>query len=190
MKTPRFLTLTVIVAGLWTTSFVVFVVHPSMATQLLSMLLGLGLLVAGCVGFVRLFRHWERERWREVLPPVACVLVVVLMPETGAAARRAVFQHSLPGFESVIHQIEQGTIPVTIELQPIPQARSGSGGPVLAQRSTNGVLTVEFITGGGFPVKHSGFLYCSSGSIEAGSRTDSRWPRRQPIKPRWYRVSD
>ncbi len=182
--------ITIIVAGLWFVVFIAFAARPSPVTQLLSMLLTLGLLIFGFVSFIRLFTHWRRERWRVVTPFAACVLVVVLAPEVGASIRHVTFQRSLPSYESIIRQMESGTMPVTSELRRISQAEGGSAYAVLAQRSTNGVLTVEFLTGGGFPVKHSGYLYCSSGSIEPGSVADRRWPRRREVRPLWFRISD
>lgn len=182
--------ITIFVAGLWFAVFIAFAARPSPVTQLLSMLLDLGLLVFGFISFIRLFTHWRRERWRVVIPFATCVLAVALAPEVGATIRRVAFQHSLPHYESIIRQMESGTIPVTQELRRIEQAEGGSAYSVLAQRSTNGVLTVEFLTGGGFPVKHSGYLYCSSGFIEPGSAADSRWRKKREVRPLWYRISD
>lgn len=186
----RVIKITFAIAGMWFAVFIAFAVRPSPVTQLLSMLLSLGLLIVSFISLVRVFTHWGRERWRSVTPLVACVLVVVLAPEIGAAIRRVTLRQALPSYESIIRQIESGAIPVTTELRHIPQLESGSTYAVLAQRSTNGVLTVEFLTGRGFPVKHSGYLYCSSGSIEPGSLVDSRWPKKREMKPLWYRISD
>lgn len=187
---PRSAKITVVIAGLWFLVFTAFVARPSPSTQLLSMLLTLGLFVFGFISFVRVFTHWHRERWRALVPLSVCVLVVVLAPELGAAIRQLIFQRSLPRYESIIRQIESGAIPVSSELRHISQAEGAWAYAVLARRGTNGVLTVEFLTGGGFPVKHSGYLYCSSGVIESGSLADSRWPKKQEVKPSWFRISD
>lgn len=186
----RVIKITIFVAGLWFAAFIAFAARPSPVTQLLSMLLDLGLLVFGFISFIRLFTDWRRERWRVVIPFATCVLAVALAPEVGAAIRRVTFQHSLPHYESIIRQMESGTIPVTQELRRLEQAEDGSAYSVLAQRGTNGVLTVEFLTGGRFPVKHSGYLYCSSGFIEPGSAADSRWRKKREVRPLWYRISD
>jgi hypothetical protein len=61
---------------------------------------------------------------------------------------------------------------------------------VYAEKATNGILMVEFDTEAGFPVKHSGYLYSSSGQIESGSRMDSRWPIREEVRSGWFYVSD
>jgi hypothetical protein len=180
----------IFVAGLWFVVFVAFAARPTAATQLLSILLSLGFLVFCFISFIRLFTHWRRERWQVVIPLSICLLAVVFAPVVGATMQHVIFQLSLPHYESIIRQMDSGAIPVTPELRRIEQAEGGSVYAVLAQRSTNGVLTVEFLTGGGFPVKHTGFLYCSLGLIEPGSDADSRWRKRREMRPLWYRISD
>jgi hypothetical protein len=49
--------ITIFMAGLWFVVSVAFAVRPSPVTQLLSMLLTLGLLVFGFISFIRLFTH-------------------------------------------------------------------------------------------------------------------------------------
>lgn len=186
----RITKITLLIAGLWFLATTAFAAYPSGITQPLSIVLTLGLLVFGFISFIRVFTHWRRQRWQSVIPVGACILVVVLAPEVGVVIRQATYQRSLPGYEAIIHQIESGSIPVSAELRRISQAEGSLGYRVFAQRSTNGVLTVEFLTGGGFPVKHSGYLYCSSGVIEKGSLADSRWPKRQAVRPLWFRISD
>lgn len=118
---------------------------------------------------------------------------VVLGGLAGAAdawVRGIVFRRSLPNFESIVHRMDSGAIPVTAEWRRFPEAEGGGVYAVSAQRSTNGKLTVEFLTGRGFPVKHSGYLYCSVGSLERGSIAEKRWLRRQRVSPTWYRISD
>lgn len=181
--------ITVLIAGLWFVVFTAFAAWPTGLAQLLSMLLTLGLLVFGFISIVLAFTRWRHERWRSIIPFGACALAVILAPEVGSRIRQFMFHRSLPRYESIIRQMESGNIPVSVELQRVPQAEGTVAYAVLAQR-TNGVLNVEFLTGGGFPVKHSGYLYCSSGVIERGSLIDSRWPKRREVRPSWFRISD
>jgi hypothetical protein len=88
--------------------------------------------------------------------------------------------------------MESGSIPVSTELSPVPQAvpLADLAYAVLAQKGTNGDLIVEFLTEGGFPVKHSGYLYVSSGVVKQDSMEDERWPIRREERPRWFYISD
>ena len=189
-RMSRISKITIIIAGLWFVSAVAFVARPSGLAQLLSMVLTLGLLGFGLVSFIQVFTRWRREHWRSVIPMGACVLAVILAPEVGAMIQDISFRRALPHYESLIQQIESGNLPVSDELRSVPRTKDISAYSVLAQRSTNGVLMVEFLTGRGFPVKHSGYLYSSSGAIERDSRIDSRWPKRRQVRPLWFRISD
>jgi hypothetical protein len=88
--------------------------------------------------------------------------------------------------------MESGSIVVSDKFDRIPQAETEARlvYRVFAEKDTNGVLMVEFDTESGFPVKHSGYLYSSSGTIEPGSQMDSRWTFRQEVKSRWFYISD
>ena len=59
---------------------------------------------------------------------------------------------------------------------------------VLADKDTRDVLTVEFLTEGGFPVKHAGFLYRSDDNPLEWSHIN-RWPKVSKIEPKWYRIT-
>lgn len=180
---------TLIITGLWFWTFVAFAARPSGLKQLLLLPLTLAFFVLGIISLFRALDRWPKERWRAVIPAIACVLAFVLALTFRGVMRTVLFDRSLPGYQHVIRQIESGSIPVSSKLQQLPQAESPWAYGVLAQR-TNGVLYVEFLTGGGFPVKHSGYLYSSSGAIEEGSVVDSRWPKRRKVRPLWFAVSD
>ena len=106
--------------------------------------------------------------------------------------RHVIFVRSLPSYEAIVQQMESGRILVSTNFNPVPQAvpLAPLTYVVLAQRDTNGVLAVAFMTESGFPVMHSGYLYVSSGIIEPGSTEDSLWPIRKEERPRWFFISD
>jgi hypothetical protein len=161
-RMSRVAKITLVTAGLWFLVFTAFVARPHPLSQLFSMLVTVGLLLSGGISLVLVFTRWRQERWRSIIPIGACALAVVLAPEVGGLIQQFLFIRSLPHYESTVRQMESGSIPVSAELRRVPQAEGASAYAVLAQR-TNGVLCVEFLTGGGFPVKHSGYLYCSTG---------------------------
>jgi hypothetical protein len=73
------------------------------------------------------------------------------------------FRYQRPDYEAVISMIERGQIPVAANLGQIaiPDSYKHLVYAVLGNRDPNGVLTIEFLMGSGFPAKHSGFLYRS-----------------------------
>lgn len=88
--------------------------------------------------------------------------------------------------------MESGAVPVAAEPQSITLSETDRdlAYSVLAQKDTNGVLMVEFLTGSGFPLMHSGYLYTSSGSVQPGSFFHSRWLLTMQVKPKWFRITD
>lgn len=180
---------TVIVACLWFLAATTFFAHPHVATQLLTMLLTPALLGFGLANLVLVLRRWFQMHLRNVIPFGVCALTMVLAPFVGTEIRQHLFRSALPKFESVIQQLESGKIPVTVEFNRVLQSEDGIGYSVSALR-TNDVLYVEFLAGGSFLLKHSGYLYTSSGDVMRGSVMDLRWPRRRMEQPGWYRISD
>jgi hypothetical protein len=178
---------------IWFIIFTVYAIHRrSIVLQLLGLPVSLGFFAAFITGFVCVFTEWRQRRWFSMLPLTVCVLSIVISGKVVRMIREVIFTQSLPSCEAVVHQMESGSISVSPTLSRIPQAESEASlaYAVLAQRDTNGVLTVEFLTEAGFPVKHSGYLYTSSGTIASGSLEDSRWPIKHKERPQWFYISD
>jgi len=156
-----------------------------------------GPLVLGFAGgiitsLVCLFSDWRRMGWRSAIPLGVCVVSFYFSGILVDAARYCVFIRVLPSYETVVREIDSGRILVTTNFVDLPQAKSEAplAYHVFARRETNGVLMVEFDTESAFPLKHGGYLYSSSGTIEPGSRMDSRFPFRWELRKKWYYVSD
>jgi uncharacterized membrane protein YvlD (DUF360 family) len=182
----------VVVAMIYLICATVFFSHRTLISQLLSLPAFSCFLVAGVISIICIFREWRQRRWFSLLPFASCVLAVVISGAVSQRIRHVIFIQSLPSYEAIVQQMESGSIVVPTKLSPIPQAvpLAHLAYAVLAQKDTNGVLMVEFLTEGGFPVKHSGYLYVSSGVVESDSMEDSRWPFRHEERPRWFYISD
>lgn len=101
------------------------------------------------------------------------------------------FQRKLPSFQKIISQLQSSeAILSSLTDIPVPDHAQNEIYSILAQRLADGRLAVEFLTGGGFPVKHRGFLFLSSGSIEDFPQVASRWPRREPLQDHWLYIGD
>ena len=184
------------VSLLWFIAVTTYYSHRGGWSLLFLFSLSLCFLAAVVLGIACALVNWEQRRWRSIFPLAICGLALyssdlslrILVP----ANRRAIFEWSLPSYEAIVHQIDTGIIPVSDTLtriadveQKIPLAYA-----VFAQRDGNDVLIIEFLTEAGFPVKHSGYMYVSSGTVEPGSFEDLRWPIRQNERPNWFYISD
>jgi hypothetical protein len=160
--------------------------------QIIAVPLLFGMLTAIVLSFVWVFGDWRRVGWRAALPFLICVLSVVSSFALAIKVRQKIFEWSLPSYEAVVRQMLAGKIAVTTNRSWMPELVSQArfAYSVSAWRETNGVLTVEILTEGGFPVKHSGYLFCSGGVIAPGSIADERWPARRQLKPQWFYITN
>jgi hypothetical protein len=180
------------IAVIWCVGAVAFFTRQTPLLQFLSFPFFLCFVGGGGASLVCIVSEWRQRRWRSLIPLAACVIAFFLSGILVRTARHFVFVWALPSYEAVVHQMESGSILVSTNFDNIPQAESEARlvYRVFAQREADGVLMVEFDTESGFPVKHSGYLYSSSGVIVPGSRMDSRWPVRRELRSRWFYVSD
>jgi len=169
-----------------------FATAQNVWTQILGML-GLGLYLLA-LGFAVLFAWTERKELRllAVIPLAVCLGSCAATAVVGRSARTAQFEKRLPRYEALVERIRAGDALVSGRVISVPlvETERDLGYAVMAQRDADGVLTVELLTGGGFPVKHSGYLYSSSGSVKSGSFFDERWPFKTAVKQNWFRISD
>ncbi|HEY1788382.1 MAG TPA: hypothetical protein VGJ73_09520 [Verrucomicrobiae bacterium] len=189
----RFGKFVAVASVMWFPVYTVYAVHRrSGVMQLFSMAITLLFFTALVISIVCIFSEWRQRRWLSFLPFAVCVLTIVISSVIVRAIREAIFVRSLPGYEAVVKKMESGTILVSTNLSTVPQAvpLAPLAYAVLAQKDATGALTVEFLTEGGFPLKHSGYLYVSSGVIPPGSLEDSRWPIRKQERGKWFFISD
>jgi len=182
----------VVAAIIWFFGSTAYGSHRTNLLQILTFPLLLYFLAAVIISIACVFIDWRSRKWKSLFPLGACILSVLFSDIATKWIRHAIFITCLPSYEAVIRQMESGEIPVSTDLNPIPHAVSKArlAYAVRAQKDTNGVLTVEFLTESGFAVLHSGYLYCSSGTIAPRSVEDSRWPIRREERPKWFYISD
>ena len=128
-----FAKVTICFASLWFVTFVAFAARPSNVTMLLLILVTPGFLIFSFISLVRLYTHEGREGWRVIVPLATCVLTVALAMVVVRPIRLAIFHRWLPHYESVIRQMESGTISVTPELVRITHTKDCPAYAVLAQ---------------------------------------------------------
>ena len=102
------------------------------------------------------------------------------------------FTSKLSYFQKIISDLQtSGAAPPASFIKvPVPDGDRDMAYSILAERLGDGRLAVEFLTGGGFPVKHRGFLYLSSGSFGDFPQMASRWPKRTPLRDHWLYIGD
>jgi len=190
----RMLKVTICAGAALDVTLFLFALKPSILWQLLSMLLFFAGLVILIADLVFVLGQWKQYRFRAFLPFCAASLcLTMILPSiiAGNLLRDHLFRSRLPQYEAVLGMMMDGSIDVREDLRPIklPPEYSSLAVATLAQKDSSGILTVEFIIGGGFPLKHSGYLFRSEGRFQDWEHA-ARWPRWSKIDDHWYRVSD
>ena len=176
---------------IWLITSTMFGVAMSADLQLVTMLLLpviLGVLIASIVS---VFRNWSADKFLSFIPLAVWLFSVITPLPASKEMRKQLFNYRLPEYQSMISRIESEYFEISDELtniQIMPTEKHLALN-VFAIRE-NELLYVEFLTGGGFPVKHSGYMYSESGSIPVNSTIGKRWPSLIKINGYWFRFSD
>lgn len=120
------------------------------------------------------------------------VVAIIGLRVTASFRHKREFTSKLPFLQKIVTDLQASDSkadPALVKV-PVPEEALGMVHSILAQRPAEGSLAVEFVTRGGFPVKHRGFLFLSSGRIEDFPAMAARWPKRTPLREHWLYIGD
>ena len=180
------------IALVWAVAYVSYAVHrtPTLDTPsfLLTILFGVALLFT----FIDMLAHLGQRGPIAARTFALCIAIVFVAWQVIGPIRSALFARARPSYEAVVADIAAGRLPTDENFAQIPQAvtRAKMTWQVWQEKTSTGVLMVEFDTERAFPVLHSAYLYSSSGIIEPGSQMSSRWRFQHKLRDHWFFVSD
>lgn len=142
--------------------------------------------------FWAIFR-WKKYGIRSILPVVISLVIFgssYLAIILGIKIRDIVFHNQLPRYQKMIALINDGTIinEGVFSFSKVPDEYKNLAFLLKISKDLDGKLTVEFTTDGGFPVKHGGYLYKSTGYLDAQDKRN--WPFLRKVENNWYEFSD
>lgn len=170
--------------------------RPDISSQLGGMLGGVYLFVMLVVSFIAIFKFWEKYSLFSVIPFVIlllCFKAGAISLKAGHNKRENVFAERLPQYEEAVRVMESKIKgePVFLKGKEVPEAYHHLAYWIHAEKYGGGVLVVTFFWGGGFPVKHSAFVYRSDGWLPPrGTDFRREWPFAERINENWFRVGD
>jgi hypothetical protein len=193
MKKLKFICLFAVVLNFVVQTF--FYEQRTGIKQLLSMATLLSMFMLLLISFVFGLSSFSRERFRAFIPALICffglpmsfIAAIVL----GISIEKSRFQRNLPRYTEVVQLIKKSEIKPTSPspLVQLPNQYKDLAWEIVPKTNNDGII-IEFLNEAGFPVKHSGYLYVSSGSIENDTKTLQRWPFHTRINTNWFRISD
>ena len=111
----------------------------------------------------------------------------------GHNKREKVFAERLPQYEEAVRVMGSKISgePVFLKGKEVPKTYQHLAYWIHAKKDEGNVLVVTFFWGGGFPVKHSAFVYRSDGWLPPkGTDFRREWPFAERINKNWLRVGD
>jgi hypothetical protein len=166
-----------------------FVAYQSASLQLASMIALVALGCAVVASIVALILDWKDLRIVAAIPLACCALATIVPSYAGDFGRELLFAKHLSYYEGIVRKAETELGPGNAKTLSVALTESDKKYTyfVLAERDGHGNLIVEIATEGGFPVKHSGYVYSASGTLSE-TKIGRRWSHQQQVKPQWFRV--
>ncbi len=189
---PRRSLVVVIVAAVCFVALSAFKAHQSPLGQ--GILFLLTPVYVGCIVFsiIELFRGWRAYEFRTAIPFAACALAWYGSYPVGAFLQSRLFIHNLPRFQAIVDGIQPESLPTDGKTKAIDIGKTDQTQiqHVFAHRAADGSVVIEIATENGFPMKHSGYVYSSSGNFPGDPQFHYRWPYADEVRPKWFRVSN
>ena len=157
---------------------------------MLSMPVNAAYMGAWIASIVCTFFCWRRWRFRALIPLAVCIATDVVTRTVSHPLLEAGFERVMPRYTEIIQQMEVGQILVanTPKRVVLSGKQAELAYAVWADKATNGILTVTFIVGGGFPVKHWVYLYRSSGENPPEAWwIENEWMGRR-LSDKWFYI--
>lgn len=173
-----------------------FAAKPHPVSQLLVVAAFTGLVLLLLISVVVGLCLLSREKLRALVPATICfaglLMSLTIAIWLGGAIRSRIFRRNLPRYNEVVRLVENREIRSGSSLSKIelPTQYSDLAKLTLGKTNAEGGATIEFFIGGGFPIKHSGYLYNSSGKMESDPESLRRWPHHSRISDNWFRIAD
>jgi hypothetical protein len=172
-----------------------FVAAPTGLSQLISMAALLMVLIALPVTVFRAWRYRASGPLRAAMPLVACLVAAPIGYSIGGAYRDLDFRYRrLPAYEEVVRKIQSGELPAGTTKE-VPPEIDRLAYMIHAHDEAPDGLMVEFFWGGGFPVKHSAYIYRASGlppptSTNWELKPYCEWAGARRLNENWFSASD
>ncbi len=186
--------MTLALAGLAAIAAARFAYRPDSGWQLLSMFLGLPVLLLPIpwAVYAATLRSKGARQW---LPGLVVSGLTFgscwAAPFGGKALADHQFSEQRPAFDSLVSSLRlagrRRLLPMAPDSLP-PMLRDGPR-DVFARTDSTGHFVAYLFYGGGFPVKHSAYLYFD-GSVDELRRTDTFWHSYRPLGDGWFDVHD
>jgi energy-coupling factor transporter transmembrane protein EcfT len=173
----------------------IFAFIPNNKTQIsLGLFLVIVLLIL-FINFIFIFVDFKKYKSKAFLPFIILLIIIVLVIRLNGYVfiklREIEFNKNYKSYQEIVQLIKEDKIKYA-NSNPIklPEKYEHLAYSTFVFKHTNGEFYIEFFTGGGFPVRHFGYFYCSDDTKFYPKNIKERWPHLKKIKKNWFYMSD
>jgi hypothetical protein len=123
--------------------------------------------------------------WVLALLGIGGMLLMFLAARAGFIVRDTIFRSKITEYRTAV-MLAENTAPKPFGAISLPAQYSHLAQAVFAEKADDGAITVVFVLGGVFPVKHFGYVYRSTDKIEDWPGARLWAPKFRRIAPNWF----
>ena len=132
-----------------------------------------------------LIRQWKSEKWLSLYPIVLWIIILLTTPAITFFCVKKSFEYNLPKFQEIVEELKKE------QYEPGERKRSDKNvGQLIDSWYEDEVFIAQIWWGSGFPVKHTCYVYVSSGDIEKIEYFTKSFYGRIRLNQHWFRVFD
>ncbi len=180
---------------IFTVLSVVYAITPDVKYQISLILFLFVVLIILLFNFVMIFVDFKKYKIKAFFSFIILLGIIILTiglnKHVFIKFREIEFNKNFNQYQTVVQLVEDGKIKLLKGCPlKLPEKYEHLAYRVWVNQSKNGILTIEFFTGGRFPVKHFGYFYCSDYANSNQKKIKKRWPYIKKIKNKWFFISD
>ncbi len=185
MKNKKHYIIITILHLIFLISIVIFLIRESAILQLISMLAILMFLALFITNISWLIRKWKSEKWLSLYPIVLWIIILLATPFIAVFSAKKSFEYNLPKFQVIVEELKKE--PHETGERKRSDKNVGRG---IDSWYEDDIFIAQIWWGSGFPLKHTCYVYVSSGDIEKIEYFTKNFYGRIRLNQYWFSVSD
>jgi hypothetical protein len=125
------------------------------------------------------------DLWTSLLLGLGAMLLMFLSVRAGFIVRDTIFRSKIAEYGTAVSLVEK-MAPKPDDAISLPAQYKHLGQAVFVEKAEDGTVTVVFVLGGVFPVKHFGYVYRSTDKIEDWPGARLWAPKFRRVAPNWF----
>ncbi|MCP4260900.1 MAG: hypothetical protein GY774_25830 [Planctomycetes bacterium] len=185
MKNKKHYIIVTVLPLIFLFSTVIFKIRENAVLQLIFFIAILMYLALLITDISWLIKRWKSEKWLSLYPIVLWIIILLATPFITVFCVKKTFEYNLPKFQGIVEELKKEPH------ETGERKRSDKNvGRHVDSWYEDEVFIVQIWWGNGFPVKHTCYVYVSSGDIDKIEYFTKNFYGRLRLNQNWFRVFD